>query len=176
MNGKKDPYNQPQIPNKTFTVNKKANHISSVPPVRQWPVETYSNSNYNHKGQSDAYQSQVVYPHQPPMTTNRPNQPDRAQPRRPERIEKVSYKVSASGQDGEVELEQEATYEDDMEVYRSTAYKKKIKRLQKLQERTNKGVLDSAKKEISTRFVITKQSWIKQKKMLKNTCQRTLMK
>ena len=101
-------------PNHTFTVGKKSNHISSVPPVRQWPVETYSNSNYNHKGQSDAYQPQVVYPHEPPMT-NRPNQPDRAQPRRPERIEKVSHKVSATGQYGEVELEQEATYEDDME-------------------------------------------------------------
>ena len=53
-------------------------------------------------------------------------------------------------------MEQGATYEDDMEVYRSTAYKKKIKRLQKLQERKHKRALDSAKKQISTRFVLTK--------------------
>ena len=36
------------------------------------------------------------------------------------------------------------------------AYKKKTKRLQKLQERTNKRGLESAKKIFSTRFVLTK--------------------
>ena len=143
-------------PNRKVYQNNQPTQHASAPPIRQWPIETYSNTGHNYKAQNNAYRPQYVHPHQPPTTTNRPNQPDQAQPRRPGKIEKVSYQVSAAGQDGEVVLEQEATYEDDMEVYRSTAYKKKMKRLQKLQERSNKKELDSAKNLISTRFVLTK--------------------
>ena len=135
--------------------NNQQNQHLSAPPTRQWPVEQYNTTNNNYKGQGNENRLQFVNPHPPPVT-NRPSQPDRPQQNRPERIEKLSYLVSTTGQDGEVVYEQKATYEDDMEVYRSTAYKKKMKRLQKLQERTDKRDLVAAKNLISTRFVLTR--------------------
>ena len=139
-------------PNDKYYINNQ--YISAPPPTRPWPIENYGNTNSNYKSQSDASKTQFIQPH-PPSNTNRPNLQDRAQSNRPERIEKRSYHVSATGPDGEVVLEQEATYEDDFEVYRSTAYKKKVKRLEKLKERTNQKELGSAKNSISTRFVLT---------------------
>ena len=140
-------------PNNKYYINNQ--YISAPPPTRQWPVENYGNTNCNYKSQGDASRTQFIQPH-PPSNTNRPNLHDRAQSNRPERIEKRSYHVSATDPDGEVVLEQEATYEDDFEVYRSTAYKKKVKRLEKLKERTNQKELGSAKNSISTRFVLTR--------------------
>ena len=152
-------------PNKKYYKEKQEDQYSSLPPTRQWPVESCNNVNYNYRPQSDTYGSQYASHHPthyvppPPSTTtsSRHTRPGRApSPTRPGRIEKVSCQVSATNQNGEVVLEQEAIFEDDMEVYRSTAYKKKMKRLQKLQERTNKRGLESAKNIFSTRFVLTK--------------------
>ena len=140
-------------PNKKFY--EKQNQQPLAPPTRLWPIEIHNNPNYNYKSHGETFKPQYPQPY-PQQATNRPNQPDKAQLQRPERIEKRSYHVSTTGPDGEVVLEQEATYEDGFEVVRSTKYKKKMKRMEKLRERTNRRELESAKSSISTRFILTK--------------------
>lgn len=72
------------------------------------------------------------------------------------KLKKIYFQVSSSDQDGEVLMKEKSSFEEGMQIHRSLAYKKKIKRLAKLNERTNKKEFKSAKNMISTRFVLTK--------------------
>ena len=77
-------------------------------------------------------------------------------PNRPDKIEKMSYQISTVGENGEEMIEECATYHDGFQVYHSSAYKKKMKRLEKLKNQCKNPELLSANKTISTRFVLTK--------------------
>ena len=50
-------------------------------------------------------------------------------------------------------IEENSVTEDGFQIYHSTAYKKKMKRLEKLE---NEGELESMKRKIVTRFLLTK--------------------
>ena len=70
-------------------------------------------------------------------------------------VEKKSYHISSIGEDGEEMFEEKSIIEDGFQIYHSSAYKKKMKRLEKL-ERQNVEELESMKRKISTRFLLTK--------------------
>ena len=51
---------------------------------------------------------------------------------KPNTIREVSSQITSTGEDGVEVIEEKSVYHDDFQVYRSTAYKKKIKWLGKL--------------------------------------------
>ena len=67
----------------------------------------------------------------------------------------MSYHISSTGSDQDEVIEENAVYQDDFQVYHSVAYKKKMKRLEKLKKSNTKN-LASMKDVIATRFVLTK--------------------
>ena len=77
-------------------------------------------------------------------------------PQRPSKVDKISYHITEVGSDGEDIIEENQIYKDDFQVYRSVAYKKKIKRLEKLKKKSSGKGLTSMKEKIATRFVLTK--------------------
>ena len=54
-----------------------------------------------------------------------------------------------------VVIEEKSVLHDDFEVYHSSAYKKKLKRIEKLKNRSNRKDLMSAKRPVGTRFFLT---------------------
>ena len=73
----------------------------------------------------------------------------------PKYVEKTSYHISSIGEDGEEVFEENMISEDGFQVYHSSAYKKKMKRLEKLKQK-NTEELESMKRKIATRFLLTK--------------------
>ena len=82
--------------------------------------------------------------------SNKPNQT------KPNTIREVSFEFSSTGIDGEEVLKEKSVYHDDFQVYRSSAYQKKVKRLEKLKENAKNKGLKSAKGKVKNRFIVTK--------------------
>ena len=68
---------------------------------------------------------------------------------------KTSYHISSIGDEGEEVIEESAICEDGYQIYHSTKYKKRMKRLEKLRQK-NVEDLESMKRKIATRFLLTK--------------------
>ena len=80
---------------------------------------------------------------------------------KPTHINEKSYQISTENEYGEVRIEEKSVHHDGFEVYHSTSYKKKQKRiernkrLEKLKNRNARKDLMAAKRPIGTRFVLT---------------------
>ena len=130
------------------------------PPQRLWnseprcPQTNYINNNNYQRGSAPEKHNNGYAVWDNKKSRSRPNSRGNS-PHRPQRINKVSYHISSTGSDQDEVIEENAIYQDDFQVYHSVAYKKKMKRLEKLKKSNTKN-LASMKDVIATRFVLTK--------------------
>lgn len=87
---------------------------------------------------------------------NSRNQMRPANPEKPSTIREVSCQLISSGKDGEEVSEEKSVFHDDFQVYHSSAYKRKMKRLEKLRNNENNRGIQPAKPKVKTRFILTK--------------------
>ena len=137
----------------------------SLRPQRQWEPEQGTNcQNQNsvvnnwpiqHQGKNMEFnRSPLPYNRSPlPYRNNEENQV--STPQNPKCVEKTSYHISSTGEDGEEIMEESSIRENGFQVYHSSAYKKKMKRLEKLKQK-NTEELESMKRKVATRFLLTK--------------------
>ena len=74
---------------------------------------------------------------------------------KPNCIKENSYITSIENEQGEVVIEEKSVLHDGFEVYHSSAHKKRLKRMEKLRNRSVRKDLESAKRPVGTRFVLT---------------------
>ena len=96
-----------------------------------------------------------VYYDRPPTEKQKYENDQGLTSQNPKYVEKRSYHISSIGDDGEEVIEENMISEDGFQVYHSSAYKKKMKRLEKLKQK-NTEELESMKRKIATRFLLTK--------------------
>ena len=143
-------------PNKKYA-DKLKGAVPKIYPQRVWDPEHFPNTNVNsyqvnnwpknHGGDGGYYHRKTEY------GPNHPCRDPSTAISRPKLVEKRSYHISSVGNDGEEMIEENSVTEDGFQIYHSTAYKKKMKRLEKLE---NEGELESMKRKIVTRFLLTK--------------------
>ena len=130
-------------------------------PQRHWEPEQVANQNQNFVSNNWPAQHQgnpMVYtlPYDRSSLPYRQNDGENRPIRQNQKcVEKTSYHISSTGEDGEEMIEENSIIEDGFQIYHSSAYKKKMKRLEKL-EKKNVEELESMKRQISTRFLLTK--------------------
>ena len=130
------------------------------PPSRNWgPI--IDNDYQNYQGNQNSNQGFNNNNICPPTYINHPSQHrDFSQEgnninQKPNCIKENTYRCTVENANGEEVYEEKSVLHDDFEVYHSTAYKKKMKRIEKLKnERENKGLIP-AKRQIGTRFALT---------------------
>ena len=122
-------------------------------PQRYWEPERYPSRNSNNQiiNNLPSHQDRVGVSH---VASGRNQEKTKtATPQEQKRVEKKAYHISSVGEDGEEVIEEQSVCEDGFQVYHSSTYKKKMKRLEKLE---NEQILDSMKRKIATRFLLTK--------------------
>ena len=130
------------------------------PPLRNWgPI--IDNDYQNHQGNQNNNQGYNNNNICPPTYINNPSQSHghsqegNKNNQKPNCIKENTFRCTVENANGEEVYEEKSVLHDDFEVYHSTAYKKKIKRIEKLKnERENKGLIP-AKRQIGTRFALT---------------------
>ena len=155
-------------PNEKYLKNRKSSPPAKQPviPQRIWEMDPLQNlvTNIN---QNQATGNNTT----PPTFVNLNNSPPRYNNRnensynnknnnnnKPNCIRENSYIVSTENEHGEVRIEDKSILHDGFEVYHSTAYKKRLKRMEKLNSRMEKKDLISAKRPVGTRFILTNVS------------------
>ena len=167
INNNKPNYDGPlQMAPDPYQIMQEKNKVqeTAMQPQRYWEPEQNLNipNHYNvgnnwpshHQGYF-AGSNQYPMPHYraPSSIGNNVNNPQAPQDRKC--VEKTSYHVSSIGDEGEEIIEESAICEDGYQVYHSTKYKKRMKRLEKLRQK-NVEDLESMKRKIATRFLLTK--------------------
>ena len=80
---------------------------------------------------------------------------DKPKTNKPTTIREVSSQITATGENGVEIFEDKSVFHDDFQVYRSSAYKRKMKWLEKLKENTENKGLKPAKGRYKNRFVLS---------------------
>ena len=128
-------------------------------PRRIWEEEKIPNNQNYHISNSFPNHSKPVFPSQPavhsvPFVSRAQPKPSNSD--KPNTIREVSCQLISTGDTGEEVIEEKSIYHDDFQVYHSSAYKRKMKRLEKLRNYENNKGLKSAKSKVKTRFILTK--------------------
>lgn len=114
--------------------------------VNNWPIQHQGrNSEYDRS----AYRENRCYS---PFRNSEKSQV--STPLNPKCAERTSYHISSVGEDGEETLEESSICEDGFQIFHFSAYKKKMKRLEKLKQK-NTEELESMKKTVVSRFLLT---------------------
>ena len=128
-------------------------------PRRIWEEEKIPNNQNYHISNSFPNHSKPVFPSQPAVHSvpfSSRAQPKPSNSDKPNTIREVSCQLISTGDTGEEVIEEKSIYHDDFQVYHSSAYKRKMKRLEKLRNDENNKGLKSAKSKVKTRFILTK--------------------
>ena len=147
-----------------INIVKENQHESPLRPQRHWEPECDRNSQIQnsvvnnwpnqHQERNMGYnRSPLPYDRPPPNRNSDYNQV--TPPQKQKCVEKRSYHISSIGEDGEEIREESSICEDGFQIFHSSAYKKKMKRLEKLKQK-NTVELESMKRKIATRFLLTK--------------------
>ena len=123
------------------------NNQGSINVVNSWPTQN-PNKNLEFNRPYEPY-------NRSPLVHRRHGNDNYQTPQNPKFVEKSSFYISSTGEDGEEIIEENTICEDGFQVYHSSAYKKKMKRLEKLRQK-NTEELESMKRNIATRFLLTK--------------------
>ena len=151
-----DPYHQMQEKHKVQEI--------SFQPQRYWePEQNLNIPNYNNVGSNwsrhhQGYETgpnQYAMPHYRAPSPIQENGNNHQALQNRKCVEKTSYHISSIGDEGEEVIEESAICEDGYQIYHSTKYKKRMKRLEKLRQK-NVEDLESMKRKIATRFLLTK--------------------
>ena len=146
-------------PSKRFFTKEKNEKSAKPNPHRTWEPENYPSCSYSSQQVNNwPTHCREEGGHYQRTTNAGPDLPRNSQSassQGPVLVEKRSYHISSVGDDGEEVIEEKSVTEDGFQVYHSSAYKKKMKRLEKLK---NEDVLVSMKRKIATRFLLTKVS------------------
>ena len=127
-----------------INIVKENQHESPLRPQRHWEPECDRNSQIQnsvvnnwpnqHQERNMGYnRSPLPYDRPPPNRNSDYNQV--TPPQKQKCVEKRSYHISSIGEDGEEIREESSICEDGFQIYHSSAYKKKMKRLEKLKQK-----------------------------------------
>ena len=125
-------------------------------PRRIWEDEKIpTNQNFPNYNVANNFPSlpQPAY-HSDPVNSRLPTRQSNSE--KPNTVREVSCQLISSGNDGEEVIEEKSVYHDDFQVYHSSAYKRKMKRLEKLRQNENNRGIQPAKSKVKTRFIFTK--------------------
>ena len=137
---------------------------TSFQPQRFWePEQSVNHSNQNSVANSWPIHNQgfvlgansYAMPYERFPVPSRGNESHPHAPQNKKCVEKTSYHFSSVGEEGEEVIEESTVCEDGFKIFHSSAYKKKMKRLEKLKQK-NVEDLESMKRKIATRFLLTK--------------------
>ena len=146
-------------PSDNFAKSQLAKNQKLPPPQRSWGPDTTTNnqihqsSSNNNLGinANNISPPNFVYPPKSPRAYNE----NINSSNKPDCIKESSYRLTLENKNGEEVYEEKSVLHDGMEVFHSTAYKKKMKRIEKLKnQRENKGLIP-AKSQSGTRFALT---------------------
>ena len=132
------------------------NKLPELPPQRIWDDDraqnSQRNSNYHVTNSFPAFPQPTNHGVQ--FSSKIPTKQQNSE--KPNTIREVSHQIISSGDCGEEVLEEKAVYHDDFQVYHSSAYKRKMKKIEELKNNVNNRGLKPAKTKVKTRFVLTK--------------------
>ena len=121
-------------------------------PQRYWEKEIIGNQPHSNHIVNTIPSRPYMQIHNPRQDGPGRTTPERSE-QRPKTVRELSYQVVATGKNGEVSVEDKSVLHDNFEVYRSTAYKKKMKKLEKFKNIPKP--IKPAKVPVKTRFVLT---------------------